>query len=91
MNENVQQAIENLRAYDKVRVTSMVDNGREEPFPNTVEGEFRARIVSPDNAAFDRNGSALWITAMFEFFPAIADIVELEITEPYNPNQTQLL
>ena len=91
MTENVLQALDELQKHDRVRVTSMVDNGREEPFPNTVEGEYRARIVSPDNAAFDRNGSALWITATFEFFPAIADIVELEITEPYNPNQTQLL
>ena len=84
MNENVQQAIENLRVYDKVRVTAMVDNGREEPFPNTIEGEYRARISSPDNAAFDQYGRALWITATFEFFVAIDDITELEITEPYS-------
>lgn len=50
---------------------------------NQLPGTYRARIVSPDNACFDRNGTAIWLTNIFEHFIPLDTIERIEVTEAY--------
>lgn len=75
----MEEVFSGLEKYDKVEVAL-------NDMKNVIyKGQFRGFIKDVDNPVFDRNGSALWVTADqgFELMINMVDIYHFVITEKY--------
>jgi hypothetical protein len=73
MSSTIESQLARIDKHDRIRITA--NDGA------SITGTFRARIVSANDASFDRNGQAIWLTTMFEHFIPLADIVDIERIE----------
>ena len=76
----MEETLYNLEKYDRVEI--VMDDMKSAIY----KGQFRGRIKDADHCYFDKDGSAIWVTADqgFELMLSIDDIYSLVVTEKYN-------